>query len=120
MIPLCSRFDSVLFTPKMSAIASCSNFSRSPCVLRLDEMPSSDASGDWMRRMGANESGGLAGLQRVNRCVFRRLLRDDERADFTLDIDATQIVAEKREARYSYKGEKGYMPMVGHIAEKSL
>jgi hypothetical protein len=30
---------------------------------------------------------------------------DDERRDFTLDIDATQIVAEKREARYSYKGE---------------
>jgi hypothetical protein len=90
------------------------------CVLRLDEMPSSDASGDWMRRMGAKEGGGLAGLQRVNRCVFRRLLRDDERSDFTLDIDATQIVAEKREARYTYKGEKGYMPMVGHIAENSL
>src|SRR5271170_4068366 len=90
------------------------------CVVGLDEMPSSDASGDWMRRMGANESGGLAGLQRVNRCVFRRLLRADERTDFTLDIDATQIVAEKREARYSYKGEKGYMPMVGHIAENSL
>ena len=70
--------------------------------------------------MGANESGGLAGLQRVNRCVFRRLLRADERTDFTLDIDATQIVAEKREARYSYKGQKGYMPMVGHIAENSL
>src|SRR5271154_2828139 len=35
------------------------------CVVGLDEMPSSDASGDWMRRMGANESGGLAGLQRV-------------------------------------------------------
>src|SRR5271168_910708 len=90
------------------------------CVVGLDEMPSSDASGDWMRRMGANESGGLAGLQRVNRCVFRRLLRADERTDFTLDIDATQIVAEKREARYSYKGQKGYMPMVGHIAENSL
>jgi len=30
-------------------------------VLDLDEMPSSDASGDWMRRMGASESGGLAG-----------------------------------------------------------
>lgn len=90
------------------------------CVVGLDDMPSSDASGDWMRRMGANESGGLAGLQRVNRCVFRRLLRADERTDFTLDIDATQIVAEKREARYSYKGQKGYMPMVGHIAENSL
>ena len=89
-------------------------------ILRHDEMPSSDASGDWLRRMGASESGGLAGLHRVNRCVFRRLLRNDERTDYTLDIDATQIVAEKREARYTYKGEKGYMPMVGHIAENGL
>jgi len=32
MIPLCSRFDSVLFTPKMSAIASYGNYSRSPDV----------------------------------------------------------------------------------------
>jgi hypothetical protein len=30
MIPLCSRFDSVLFTPKMSAIVSYGNFSRFP------------------------------------------------------------------------------------------
>jgi hypothetical protein len=44
-------------------------------------------------------------------------LRNDEGADYTLDIDATQIVAEKREARYTYKGERGFMPLVGHIAE---
>src|SRR5450830_682115 len=30
MIPFCSRFDSVLFTPKISAIASSGNYSRSP------------------------------------------------------------------------------------------
>jgi GTP 3',8-cyclase len=30
MIPLCSPFDSALFTPTMRPIASCSNFSRSP------------------------------------------------------------------------------------------
>jgi hypothetical protein len=30
MIRLCSRFDSVLFTPKMSAIPSYGNYSRSP------------------------------------------------------------------------------------------
>jgi hypothetical protein len=90
------------------------------CLLHHHDMPSSDASGDWLRRMGANESGGLAGLRGVNRCVFRRLLGNDERTDFTLDIDATQIVAEKREARYTYRGEKGYMPMVGHIAENGL
>ena len=89
-------------------------------LLHMDEMPSSDATGDWLRRMGAKESGGLAAIERVNRSVFRRLLRNDERTNYTLDIDATQIVAEKREARYTYKGEKGYMPLVGHIAETGL
>jgi len=86
-------------------------------LLQLEEMPSSDATGDWLRRMGGKESDGLAGLQHVNRDVFRRLLRQDNHASYTLDIDATQIVAEKCEAHYTYKGEKGYMPMVGHIAE---
>jgi hypothetical protein len=33
MIPFCSRFDSVLFTPKMPAIAGCFNFSRSPIYI---------------------------------------------------------------------------------------
>jgi hypothetical protein len=61
-------------------------------------MPSSD----WLRRMGANDGGGLASLQRVNRCLFRRLLRNDARPDHTLDIDVTQIVAEKREAWYGH------------------
>ena len=78
-------------------------------LLELEEMPSSDATGDWLRRMGATTSDGLTALQRVNRGVFRRLLRRDERTDYTLDIDATQIVAEKREAHYTYKGEKGYI-----------
>src|ERR1035437_5720382 len=32
MIPLCSRFDSVLFTPKMFRIASYGDYSRSPLV----------------------------------------------------------------------------------------
>ncbi|MFG1466823.1 IS1380 family transposase, partial [Xanthobacter sp. DSM 24535] len=39
---------------------------------------------------------------------------------FTLDIDATQIVAEKRDAKWTYKSERGYMPMVGHMAELGL
>jgi hypothetical protein len=89
-------------------------------LLQFKEMPSSDATGDWLRRMGAKESDGLAGLHHVNRGVFRRLLQEDERVGYTLDIDATQIVAEKREAHYTYKGEKGYMPMVGHVAELGL
>jgi hypothetical protein len=31
----------------------------------------------------------------------------------TLDIDATQIAADKQAAKYIYKGEKGYMPSSG-------
>src|ERR1039458_1124160 len=34
MIRLCSRFDSVLFTPKMSEIPSYGNYSRSPIAYR--------------------------------------------------------------------------------------
>jgi len=43
-------------------------------LLQLEEMPSSDATGDWLRRMGGKESDGLAGLQHVNRDVFRRFV----------------------------------------------
>jgi Transposase DDE domain group 1 len=90
---------------------------RAVLLPQLNETPSSDATGDWLRRTGAKEGGGLVGLQHVNGSVFRRLLLSDEGVDYTLDFDETQIVAEKHEARYTYKGEKGYMPMVGHIAE---
>jgi hypothetical protein len=68
------------------------------CVF-CDEMPSSTppaiGCGAWGWQGKAN---GPASLQRVRHCVFRRLLQRDERMDYTLDIDATQIVAEKREA----------------------
>ena len=35
----------------------------------------------------------------------------------TLDIDATEIVANKACAQWTYNKNKGFMPMVGHIAE---
>ncbi len=87
-------------------------------VLGLSEMPSSDASGDWLRRMGAGS--GLEGLAAVNRKVLARALKREKRREYTLDIDATQIVAEKRAAKRTYKGEQGYMPIVGHLAENGL
>jgi hypothetical protein len=44
MILLCSRFDSVLFTPKTSAIASYGNYSRSPKNNAVvDTSPQSDS-----------------------------------------------------------------------------
>ena len=85
-------------------------------LLHLDHLPSSDAAGDWLRRTGE----GLTGLDRVNRRIVAHRLRKLERRTHTLDIDATQIVAEKRDAAWTYKGERGYMPMVGHLAEAGV
>lgn len=87
-------------------------------ILPLDKMPSSDATGDWLRRSGGN--GGLEGLEKVNRRLLKRGMKYDGEEGYTLDIDATGIEAEKESAKMTYKGFKGYMPMVGHLAENGL
>jgi len=87
-------------------------------ILPLKKIPSSDACGDWLRAMGAN--GGLYGLEKVNRRLLKRGMKYDGIKGYTLDIDATGIVAEKQSAKMTYKGCKGYMPIVGHIAENAL
>lgn len=87
-------------------------------LLGWERFPSSDAAGNWLRRMGL--SGGLCGLDRVNRAVLDRALRDDGVESYTLDMDATAIEAEKSSARVTYKGFRGYMPIVGHLAQNGL
>lgn len=87
-------------------------------VLELKRMPSADATGDWLRRIGV--SGGLQGLGRVNRRVLKRGLKADGIKGYTLDIDATGIEAQKQSAKMTYKGYTGYMPMVGHLSENGL
>ncbi len=81
-------------------------------------VPSPDAVGDWLRRMGAGK--GLTGLRKVHKKQLKWALKREDAKGYTLDIDATQIVAEKHDAHFTYKGEKGYMPMVGHLAENGL
>jgi Transposase DDE domain group 1 len=87
-------------------------------LLNSERIPSSDAVGDWLRRQG--EGSGLAGLAAVNRNLLKRALHYDGIKDYTLDIDATQIEAEKQEAKYTYQGKRGYLPIVGHIAENGM
>jgi hypothetical protein len=87
-------------------------------ILPLKRIPSSDAIGDWLRNMGAN--GGLSSLERVNRKLLKRAMNHDGIKDYTLDIDATGIEAEKQMAKMTYKGFLGYMPIVGHLAENAL
>ena len=87
-------------------------------LMGIQEIPSSDAVGDWLRRQSKGE--GLTGLAAVRQLIVRRALNQSTITDYTLDIDATQIIAEKEEAKITYKGEKGYMPIVGHLAENGL
>jgi len=87
-------------------------------LLGLESMPSTDATGDWLRRTGVSR--GLSGLDAVKRDQLRRGMKRDGLTDYTLDLDASQIVAEKQEAKLTYKGEIGYMPIVGHLAENGL
>jgi len=87
-------------------------------ILPLEKIPSSDAVGDWLRRMGSGN--GLEGLEKANKRLLKNAMKKDGIKEYTLDIDATGIEAEKEEAMMTYKGFKGYMPIVGHIAENGL
>ena len=87
-------------------------------VLKIEKIPSTDAIGDWLRRIGVN--GGLADLDTVQQAFIKKGMIEDGIKGYTLDIDATGIEAEKELARMTYKGFKGYMPIVGHLAENGL
>jgi hypothetical protein len=87
-------------------------------ILPLKRIPSTDATGDWLRRSVIN--GGLEGLGAVNRRILKHALKKEKEKVYTLDIDATGIESEKETAKMTYKGHTGYMPIVGHLAENGL
>jgi len=82
-------------------------------------VPDPDTMGDWLRRMGDPQTGqaGLVGLGQVRDALTARLLRRDGHETYTLDADATLVVGEKRDAQWSYKGVRGYMPLRGFLWE---
>lgn len=80
----------------------------------IKEVPSADAMGDWLRRKSGKK---IRGLQKIHKKLSGKVIVRAKEKEFTLDIDATEIVAEKYEAKMDYKGNKGYMPMLGFIAE---
>jgi len=88
-------------------------------LLNIPAVPSSSTTGDWFRFIG-DAKGGLSGFSRCNQSLLKRGLKKTGSKEFTLDIDASQIIGWKLEAEFTYKGEKGYMPIVGHIAETGM
>jgi len=80
----------------------------------LERLPSADAMGDWLRRMGAGA--GVAALQQLNGELLKSYLAS-EGEELTLDVDASIIEAEKREAQWTYQKVRGYQPLIGYVDE---
>jgi len=79
--------------------------------LGLRAVPDAGTVGDWLRRQG---EGGVEGIERVNRELIQGAL-EQEGEELILDIDATEIEAEKQEAKWTYNHVQGYMPLVGYV-----
>lgn len=88
-------------------------------ILKTQVIPDAGATGDWLRRMG-NDTGGLSGLSRVGNSITARIMRRDGLSNYTLDMDASEIIGEKESAKWTYKGNRGYMPMFGFLAENGI
>jgi len=88
-------------------------------LLEMEGLPASCTVGDWLRRMG-KDNRGLSGLAKVESHLVVEVLRRDKRDEYTLDNDATIIEAEKDEAKWTYKKEKGYQPLLGFLSEIGL
>lgn len=80
--------------------------------LGLEAVPDAGTVGDWLRRQGA---AGAEALQEVNQQLVRSCL-EAEGEEVTLDVDATEIEAEKQEAEWTYNHVQGYMPMLGYVS----
>ena len=83
-------------------------------LLDIPCFPSGRAVGAWLHRM-SKEQGVAKAQQAVNQHLLQVTLGNCK--SLTLDIDATEVIAHKSTALWTYKGNKGYMPMLGHIAE---
>jgi len=79
--------------------------------LGLRAVPDAGTVGDWLRRQGER---GVEGLERVNQELIQGTL-EQEAEELTLDVDATEIEAEKQEAQWTYHHVQGYMPLVGYV-----
>lgn len=62
----------------------------------------------------------LEGLRSVQKGLIGKATREASPWKATIDLDATVIESQKREAYWTYLGEKGYQPVVAYWAEQDL
>lgn len=62
----------------------------------------------------------LKGLRAVLQELVGKAVRERKPSMATIDLDATVIESHKREAYWTYLGEKGYQPVIAYWAEEDL
>jgi Transposase DDE domain group 1 len=87
-------------------------------IINLDVVPSSSAIGDWLKKAGNRE--GIKGMQRINDELIKKALKKIGQRSLTLVSDPTIIKAEKRDAKLTYEGYKGYRPAIAVIKEAAI
>ena len=75
-------------------------------VLNLDTVPSESAIGDWLKRMGIRD--GRTCVKKVNKEMLHKILRQANIKEIVLVNDPSIIKSEKRDAKKTYEGYKGY------------
>jgi hypothetical protein len=85
-------------------------------LLRRKVMAPSTAH-DFLRRI---QYVGLEGLARVRQRQLAYVARSQRQTQATLDCDASLFPSRSRMAQMSYKGERGWMPMLAFWAELNL
>jgi hypothetical protein len=84
----------------------------------MEKMPSPSTVGDWLRRQGNSE--GLQALKKVIDITTKKALSMDKRKEYTLYSDPTIIESEKYDAKMTYRGTKGYRPIIATLDEIPL
>jgi hypothetical protein len=87
-------------------------------MAEVKHYPTSDAIGDWLRRHGGAD--GEKRLWNVLSPIIQSGMTGGSSSGLTLDIDGTLIEADKGDAKFTYKGFRGYHPLVGGSLELGL
>ena len=79
-------------------------------LLGESDFPAANTLGSFLHGFGHRE---IAAVARINVDLANRLLADEE--ELVLDFDSTLIEADKRDAKKTYKGFRGYDPLLATV-----
>lgn len=82
-------------------------------MLRLKSFDA-DTLDKWLKRSSKTKA---THLKNIHQRFIRRLIAESDINEFTADFDAMAIEANKSTAEKTYKGFRGYMPMLGFLKE---